>query len=139
MSYTFAPSTAGNTAVIYGVEETLSGYILQDFNVNEDVNTVQIPDQKGAIAQVFPLQHHWTLSFTAIGSGTAPVTVGSTLKPEGQDITYYVNSCERRATYNDTQKWSVQLEAWDGTVAKASSTDTEGTTLGPEQAQSPNP
>lgn len=138
MPYTFVPSTAGNTSVIYGVQEQLSGYILQDFNVNEDVNTVQIPDQRGAIAQVFPLQHHWTLSFTAIGSGTAPVTVGSTLKPENQDIVYYVNSCERRATYNDSQKWAVQLEAWDGAVAKATSEATEGTALGPGE-QNSNP
>lgn len=122
MAYTFKPTDATTISVVYGVEDALTGYIIQDINVSEDVNTVQIPDQKGAIAQILPFQHHYTVSFTAIGPNTAPATVGSTLTIGG--IVYYVNSCERRANYNDTQKWGVQMEAWQGAV-------TGSTTLGP--------
>ena len=124
MSYTFKPSTANTLSVVYGIEDDLPNYILQNVNVSEDVNTVQIADQKGAIAQVLPFQHHWTVSFTAIGKGDAPVTVGDTQTIGG--IKYYVQSCERSATYNDTQKWSVQMEAWDGATLSADINDKFG-------------
>lgn len=127
MPYNFVPDNATSLCVVYGIEDGLSDYILQDVNVHEDVITVQIPDQKGAIAQVFPFQHHWTVSFTAIGKGEAPVTVGDTQEIGG--INYYVQTCERRATYNDTQKWSVTMEAWDGTAVSG-----DASPLGPVQS-----
>ena len=132
MAYNFVPSTAASSiasTVVYGVEDTLSGYILQDINVTEDVNTVQIPDQQGAIAQVRGMQKHWNISFTAIGNNNTPPGSGA-----GSTITFttatgsfkaFVQSCERRATYNDTQKWAVTMEAWEDAV------DSSGTVLGP--------
>jgi len=121
MAYTFVPSDAATdiaSTVVYGVQDQLSGYILQDINVTEDVNTVQIPDQQGAIAQVRAFQKHWNISFTAIGQGmTAPgegagkVITFSTA--DGRSFNAFVQSCERRATYNDTQKWAVTMEAWE--------------------------
>ena len=122
MAYTFVPSTAASAiapTVIYGVEDTLSGYILQDINVTEDINTVQIPDQKGAIAQVRGFQKHWNISFTAIGPNSAPGGgAGSTITFTTSTGSFkaFVQSCERRATYNDTQKWSVTMEAWEDAV-----------------------
>lgn len=125
MAYTFVPSAAATTTaatVIYGVQDLLTDYILQDVTVTQDTNSIQIPDQQGAIAQIRPMQGHWTMSFTAIGPATAPATVGETKTIS--NIVYYVNSCERRATYNDTQKWAVQMEAWEGATVGSS-------TLGP--------
>ena len=112
MAYTFTPSGASSTTVIYGVAETLENYIIQDLSVNEDVATVQIPDQKGAIAQIKSMQHHWTITFTAIGPDTAPATVGASKEVAG--ITGMVMSCERRSTYNDTAKWSITMDCYDG-------------------------
>ena len=125
MAYNFVPEKAASdiaSTVVYGVQDQLSGYILQDINVNEDINTVQIPDQQGAIAQVRGFQKHWNISFTAIGQGMDAPGGGA-----GEVITFttatgtsfqaFVQSCERRATYNDTQKWAVTMEAWeDATV-----------------------
>lgn len=131
MAYTFVPSTATTIAatVVYGVEDTLANYILQDITVTEDVNTVQIPDQQGAIAQVRGMQKHWNISFTAIGNNsTAPGGgAGSTITFTTATGTFkaFVQSCERRATYNDTQKWSVTMEAWEDAV------DGSSTVLGP--------
>lgn len=130
--YTLKPSSAGIIGVIYGINQELADYILQDVTITEDVNTVQIPDQKGAIAQIKSMQHHWTISFTAIGPNTAPLSLGAQEFPDDSGIYYHVNSCERRATYNDTQKWSVTMEAWDGAVAYATvDATTGGHELGP--------
>lgn len=121
MAYNFVPSNAASeiaSKVVYGVQDQLSGYILQDINVNEDINTVQIPDQQGAIAQVRGFQKHWNISFTAIGNemtapggGAGEVITFSTA--DGRSFNAFVQSCERRATYNDTQKWAVTMEAWE--------------------------
>lgn len=122
-AYNFWPNGADDVAqlVVYGVQDTLSGYILQDVTITEDVNTVQIPDQTGDIAQVISLQRHWTISFTAIGPNTIPLNIGTQQFTHGSDTLYYhVNSVERRATYNDTQKWAVTMEAWYGAVDAAS-------------------
>lgn len=113
MSYTFKPSdpSASAATVIYGVQDALSGYILQDVNVNEEILSVQIPDQEGAIAQIKDMQKHWTVSFTAIGPDTAPATVGASFT--FGTYTGMVNSCERRSTYNDTAKWSITMDCYD--------------------------
>lgn len=132
MAYTFVPSTAASaiaSTVVYGVEDTLANYILQDITVTEDINTVQIPDQQGAVAQIRGFQKHWNISFTAIGNNSTAPGGGA-----GETITFttatgtfkaFIQSCERRATYNDTQKWAVTMEAWESAV------DGSGTTLGP--------
>lgn len=128
-SYNFWPGGADATAqdVVYGVQQTLTGYILQDLTITEDVNTVQIPDQTGDIAQVISLQKHWNISFTAIGPNTAPLDIGTRTFPTTNGLKYHVNSVERRATYNDTQKWAVTMEAWYGAV------DGAGDRLGPTE------
>lgn len=126
MAFSLIPSASDSTIasqveVVYGIEETLTGYILQDLNITKDVSSYQIPDQHGDIAQVHNLQKHWTVSLTAIGPNSAPAGgAGNTFTMGG--IKYYIQSCERRATYNDTQKWALQVEAWqDATVGGDSS------------------
>ena len=111
MAYTFTPNPVPTT-IIYGVQDALTGYILQDVNVNEEILSVQIPDQEGAIAQIKDMQKHWTVSFTAIGPNTAPATVGTSFT--FGTYTGMVNSCERRSTYNDTAKWSITMDCYDG-------------------------
>lgn len=135
MAYTFNPSGAGTIDVKYGVDALLTDYVIQDLTVTEDVNTVQIPDQKGAVAQIKSMQHHWTISFTAIGKGDAPFSGNLGAQQFSLDGThtyyYHVNSCERRATYNDTQKWAVTMEAWDGAYAYTGVDSTSGQAIGP--------
>ena len=121
MAYTFTPSAASTISVVYGIEDLLDNFILQDLNVTEDMNSYQIPDQKGAIAQIHNLQKHWTLSLTAIGGSVAPAGGAGSVTTIG-GITYYIQSCERRATYNDTQKWALQLEAWESATVEGTST-----------------
>lgn len=127
--YSLKPSSAGTIEVIYGINDELTNYILQDVTVTEDVVTVQIPDQKGAIAQIKSMQHHWTISFTAIGPNTAPLSLGAQTFPSSNGLYYHVNSVERRATYNDTQKWSVTMEAWEKAVAYPTVDSTTGQEL----------
>jgi hypothetical protein len=137
-TFEFVPAMSTVSGVVYGVKDVLSGYIVQDIQVTQDANSVTIQDQEGKTALVFPLQKHWNLSCTAIGPNTAPSSgPGSTTTisggPEGS-VTYYIQSCERRATYNDTQKWAVTMEAWQGAQAVGISSGvvaTSGTALGP--------
>ena len=130
MAQTFTPATATTMNVVYGVLDTIDDYIIQDLSVNEDVNTVQINDQLGQIAQVHPRQLHWTISFTAIGpepDGEFPFTEGATAQfPSDTGPYYRVNTVEKRATYNDTQKLAITMEAWDGAYAYPDPNSTTG-------------
>lgn len=138
MAYNFVPISAATdiaSTVVYGVQDTLDNYILQDINVTEDVNTVQIPDQQGAIAQIRGFQKHWNISFTAIGNGMTPPASGagnpiSFTTADNKTFRAFIQSCERRATYNDTQKWAVTMEAWEGATVSG---DVDHP-LGPEES-----
>lgn len=115
MSYSFTPATATSMTVIYGIEDELADYILQDVTVSKEINSVQIPDQRGRIAQIRDRQKHWSISFTAIGpepdGSTAPFKVGDSYTFD--NVTGVVMSVEKRSTYNDTAKWSVTMDCYE--------------------------
>lgn len=123
MSYNFTPTNANALTVIYGIEDTLatddSAWILQDVNVTTDINSIQIPDQRGRIAQVRDRKKHWSVSFTAIGpepttdgdDADTPFKLGTSYTFSG--ITGVIMSVEKRSTYNDTAKWSVTMDCYE--------------------------
>lgn len=129
MPYNFTPSNANALTVIYGIEDTLEDYILQDVNVTTEINSIQIPDQRGRIAQVRDRKKHWSVSFTAIGEEPTgendPFVVGNSISfgTSPNTVTGVVVSVEKRSTYNDTAKWSVTMDCYEDATYKTLTED----------------
>ena len=115
MAFSFKPSGANSIVVAYGVDNELSGYIVQNEDITENTENLIIPDQKGRTCQVIAYDKGYTLSLTVIGPSTAPTSAGATLSwkdKSGTAMDYIVQSCKRSCTYNDTAKWVIEATAW---------------------------
>lgn len=116
MAFEFTPTDAATVAVQHGIDHLLSGYIIQDENIQETVDKLDVPDQKGRIAQVISYQRWFTCSLTVMGPvNTHPCVPGTTFKwydTTGQQIDYVVDSATINCVYNDTAKWSVSMTAY---------------------------
>lgn len=115
MAFAFKPSGANLITVAYGVDNELSGYIVQNEDITENMENLTIPDQKGRTCQVIAYDKGLTLSLTVIGPATAPTSAGSTLTwkdKSGSSQDYIVQSVKRSCVYNDTAKWVIEATAW---------------------------
>lgn len=115
MAFSFKPSGAASVVVAYGVDNELSGYIVQNEDITENTQNLEIPDQKGRTCQVIAFDKGLTLSLTVIGPSTAPTSAGATLSwkdKDGSSQDYIVQSVKRTCTYNDTAKWQIEAVAW---------------------------
>lgn len=115
MAFSFKPSNANSISVVIGIEDELTGYIIQNENITEATLNLEIPDQKGRMAQVIAYDKSYNCNLTAIGPNTAPLSCGQTWSwkdPSGGSLDYIVNSVEKAATYNDTAKWNIQATAY---------------------------
>ena len=123
MAFAFTPNNANSLSVSYGIDHLFDGYIVQDETLTENVDKVTIPDQKGKTAQVWGIQRYWNASFTLVGPiNTVPTHAGATYewyRPGDENkYNYFVNTCELRSTYNDSAKWSVQMECYQNATYK---------------------
>ena len=115
MAFAFKPSGADSINVAYGVDNELTGYIVQNEDITENTENLTIQDQKGRTCQVIAYDKGMTLSLTVIGPATAPVDAGDTLSWKDKSGTaqdYIVQSVKRSCTYNDTAKWVIEATAW---------------------------
>ena len=115
MAFSFKPSGAASIVVAYGVDNELSGYIVQNEDITENTENLMIADQKGRTCQVIAYDKGMNLSLTVIGPATAPTSAGATLSwkdKSGTSQDYIVQSVRRSCTYNDTAKWVIEATAW---------------------------
>ena len=110
MAFSFTPSGAASLAVAYGVDNELSGCIIQNEDINENTENLIIADQKGRTCQVIAYDKGYALSITAIGTSTAPTSAGATIHYANED--WIVQSVRRTCTYNDTAKWQIEATRW---------------------------
>jgi len=62
----------------WGIDNTLSGFIIQDANIAEERITDTTQDQKGAVVSQLDYDKHWTLTLNVIGGdGSETGAVGS--------------------------------------------------------------
>lgn len=62
----------------WGIDSTLSGFIIQDVTISEERITDQTQDQKGAVVSQLDYDQHWTGSMTVIGGdGSEDGSVGT--------------------------------------------------------------
>ena len=119
MPFAFTPTNADQVDVAYGIDHLFSDYIIQDERLSEAVDSITIPDQKGKVAQVKATQRRWSASFTLVGPiDTVPCHAGSTFSwytpGSSTKMNYFVQTCDLASTYNDTAKWSVTMDCYQG-------------------------
>lgn len=114
MAFSFKPSNANQLSIEYGVNDTMTNYIIQNEDITENVQNLEIQDQWGRTCYVIAYNKGKSISLTMIGSSTQPFSVGDQIKITSGTITsvssggdYLVQSVKRTCTYNDTAKWQI--------------------------------
>ena len=98
----------------WGIDATLSGYIIQNVSVSKTRLYDETYDQKNSLVSELDTDEQWTASMTVIGGdgnedATIPgITVGDTAF-EFNGKKWKVRSCTYNGTYNDKKSWSLEL------------------------------
>lgn len=112
--------TSANTMVSdasWGINEVLSGFIIQSEDYTEDRSTDQTQDQKGRVVYDLDYDRHYTCTLQVIGNGTLP-TVGDTTfswkesPAASTKKNWKVQSVNYNGSYNDKKKYTINLERW---------------------------
>ena len=116
---TTLPSNAGSLIRTsqWGIDSTLSGFIIQDVTISEERITDTTQDQKGAVVSQLDYDKHWTMSMTVIGGdGSEDGSVGTIVagdtaftwaghKRKVTNVTY-------RGNYQSKKMYDVSAERW---------------------------
>lgn len=99
----------------WGIDNTLSNFIVQSESISKEAITDQTQDQKGAVVSELDYDYHWTLSLELIGDKDA----GKTLEDNVGDYTFSyaganwkLKTVNYSGSYNDKKKWSITAERW---------------------------
>lgn len=110
------PTTAGTLIrdEQFGIDATLSGYIIQNVSISKTRVYDETYDQKNSLVSELDTDEQWTVSMTVIGGdgnedATIPgITVGDTAF-EFNGKKWKVRSCTYNGTYNDKKSYSLEL------------------------------
>ena len=126
---TTLPTTAGSLirSDEWGIDNTLTGFIIQSEDITEETISDTTQDQKGAVVSQLDYDKHWTLNLVVIGdTSTAPIVGSGTTNPVVGDTaftyngnTWKVNSITYNGAYNDKKKWTIVAERWINFPASA--------------------
>ena len=122
------PEGAGATTIAdaqWGIDNTLSGWIIQSENIQSDLVTDTTQDQKGRVIGQLDYDKHYTCQLDMIGNGTVPIPGAVDVEYAGE--TWKVQSVTYQGSYNDKKKYTVNLERWHNFPVQ------------PTQNQTPNP
>lgn len=113
----FAPATPTNADTLirgneWGIDNTLSGFIIQSEDIAEEVITDTTQDQKGAIVSQLDYDQHWTLTLGVIGdtAATLPEVGDTTFEYGGHK--WKVLTVTYTGAYNDKKKFSITAERY---------------------------
>lgn len=108
----------------WGIDATLSGFIIQDVQISEERITDTTQDQKGAVVSQLDYDSHWTMNMTVIGGNGSED--GSVEGIQAGDTTFTwashkwkVTNVTYQGTYNDKKKYSVSAERWTNFPAQS--------------------
>ena len=116
LSGSVKPDTAGTLIrdEQFGIDATLSGYIIQSVSISKTRVYDETYDQKNSLVSELDTDEQWTVSMTVIGGdgnedATIPgITVGDTTF-EFNGKKWKVRSCTYNGTYNDKKSYSLEL------------------------------
>lgn len=114
MNGTTNPASAGTLirGEQWGIDATLSGFIIQDVQISEERITDDTLDQKGALVSQLDYDSRWNGSMTVIGGdGSEDGSVGG-LQVGATDFEWAgkkwkITNITYQGTYNDKKKYSV--------------------------------
>lgn len=98
----------------WGIDATLSGYIIQNVQISKTRVYDETYDQKNSLVSELDTDEQWTVSMTVIGGdgnedATIPgITVGDTTF-EFNGKKWKVRSCTYNGTYNDKKSYTLEL------------------------------
>lgn len=113
---TTTPTTAGTLIrdAQYGIDATISGYIIQNVQVAKTRVYDETYDQKNSLVSELDTDEQWTVTMTVIGGdgdedATIPgLSVGMT-DFVWNNKKWKVRSCTYNGTYNDKKSYSLEL------------------------------
>ena len=96
----------------WGIDNTLSGFIVQSEDISEERITDTTQDQKGAVVSQLDYDQHWTLNLGIIGdtNATLPQAGDTTFEYAGNK--WKVQSVAYAGSFQDKKKWTVTAERW---------------------------
>lgn len=102
----------------WGIDATLSGFIIQDVSIAEERITDTTQDQKGAVVSQLDYDKHWTGSMTVIGGdGSEDGSVGDIVAGDTAFTwaghKWKVTNVTYQGNYADKKKYSVSFERWE--------------------------
>lgn len=108
----------------WGIDATLSGFIIQDVSIAEERITDTTQDQKGATVSQLDYDKHWTGSMTVIGGdGSEDGSVGGIVAGdtafEWAGHKWKVTNVTYQGNYADKKKYSVSFERWENFPSQA--------------------
>ena len=114
MNGTTKPTDAGELirGNEWGIDNELSGFIVQSEDIAEEVITDTTQDQKGAVVSQLDYDQHWTLTLGIIGDTNATLPAVGDTAFSYAGAKWKVNSVTYTGAYNDKKKWSVDCERW---------------------------
>lgn len=122
LTATILPSNASEmnpvSGAAWGIDCTLSGFIIQSVDFTEDRSTDQTQDQKGRVVHELDYDKHYTCTVQVIGTGTLPEVGKEDFKflanENKVDVVknWKVQSVTYNGSYNDKKKYTINLERW---------------------------
>ena len=101
----------------WGIDSTLSGFIIQDVTISEERITDTTQDQKGAVVSQLDYDKHWTMSMTVIGGdgsedGSVSTIVAGDTTFEWAGHKWKVTNVTYRGNYQSKKMYDVSFERW---------------------------
>lgn len=99
----------------WGIDNTLTNFIVQNETINCEVITDTTQDQKGAVVSQLDYDKHWTLGLDLIGDADQGAALSSTVGDTAFSYAgqlWKVNNVNYTGTYNDKKKWHIDAERW---------------------------
>ena len=101
----------------WGIDATLSGFIIQDVQITEERITDTTQDQKGAVVSQLDYDQHWTMEMTVIGgNGSENGSVGNVQAGdtafEWAGHKWKITNVQYTGNYADKKRYRISAERW---------------------------
>lgn len=96
----------------WGIDNLLSGFIVQSEEIAEERITDTTQDQKGAVVSQLDYDAHWTLTLGVIGDTGATLPAAGDISFSYADHVWKVQSVTYNGEYNNKKRWTITAERW---------------------------
>lgn len=109
--------TSQNYNAEWGIDNQLSGFIIQNESFNKERVTDTTQGQKGCVVAQLDYDVHYTLTLNVIGNGDLPEEGDIDFpypawKDNRNRVDWKVQSVNYQGAYNDKKKYTINCERW---------------------------